>query len=119
MYKFQEGYYEGNFDPKMTSFVRYAVYLMNMAMCVTGIEEVCVLDLPQLNVHFKWPLKVLKEILKEPGQLEPRPSVVKAYSESELPKLTAFVESQLPSDPSKGAEAAVTSFLFLYASILG
>ena len=87
--------------------------------CIAGTEDVCVLDLPQLGVYFKWPLNVIEEIVNVANLLDPKPSEVTSFSESELPKLSAFVEQQLTSDSVKGADAAVTAFLFLYASIVG
>ena len=46
-------------------------------------------------------------------------SEVTSFFDSELLKLSAFVEQQLTSDSVKGAGAAVTTLMFLYASIVG
>lgn len=79
----------------------------------------CVLDLPQLGVNFNWPLKVIEEIVTQVQLLEPKAAHVTSYAEAEWPQLTAFVEQELGLHAAKGADAAVTAFLFLYTSILG
>ena len=88
------------------------------AFFFAGVDDGCVvLDLPHLGLDLKWPLKMIEEI--QGRVLELTPKQVSSYSETEWPELGAFVEQQLGSDAVKGADAAVTAFLFLYTSILG
>jgi hypothetical protein len=77
------------------------------------------LDLPQLGVYRIWPLTQMEEIITQPHLLEPKPAHVTSYSESDWPQLAAFVDQQLDENATKGADAAMTAFLFLYTSILG
>jgi len=62
---------------------------------------------------------MMEETITQPLSLQPKPAEVTSYSESEWPQLAAFAEQQLDDNSTKGAEAAVTAFLFLYTSILG
>ncbi|XP_024360611.1 mevalonate kinase isoform X1 [Physcomitrium patens] len=105
-----------------TSAVAAALGLYTTATIRPGMDDSCVLDLPQLGVYSKWPLKMIEELITQPHLLNPKPAHVTSYSESEWPQLAAFVERQvrsLSAKGAKGADAAVTAFLFLYTSILG
>jgi len=84
-----------------------------------GTEEFLVLELPQLNVHVSWSLKMIEEILDPPSLQYPNPLVVKECSDSDMTRLGSFVVKQLSWGAPKGTVAAVTTFLFLYTSILG
>lgn len=102
-----------------TSAVAAALGLYTTASIRPGIDDCCLLDLPQLGVYTIWPLKMIKEIIAQPQAFEPKPAHVTSYSESEWPQLAAFVEQQLDDNATKGADAAISAFLFLYTSILG
>jgi hypothetical protein len=72
-----------------------------------------------LNVHVSWSLKMIEEILDPPSLQYPNPLVVKECSDSDMTQLGSFVVKQLSWGAPKGTVAAVTTFLFLYTSILG
>ncbi|KAG0603496.1 hypothetical protein M758_10G098000 [Ceratodon purpureus] len=99
--------------------LRFISFSVNAGILRSGVDDGCVLDLPQLGVNLKWPLKVIEEIVTQGHLLDPKPAHVASYAESEWPQLGAFVEQQLGLHAVKGADAAVTAFLFLYTSILG
>ena len=87
--------------------------------CIAEVDDTCVLDLPQLGVNLKWPLKMIGGIITQSQLLEPKPTHVTSYVESEWLQLLAFVQEQLGLHSAKGADAAVAAFVFLYISILG